>query len=222
MNAGVIRPEHLPGAAFPRTASFPPLPEADLIARLHAGDDSAFETLVRRESGRLLAVARHLLPSEEDARDALQEAFLSAFRSLGRFRGGSSLSTWLHRILINTALMKLRTARRRPETPIEELLPKFDGQGHLVSAGTWATGPEAGALRAETRTRVRAAIDRLPTRYRIVLVLRDIEELTTEEVARALDLTPAAVKLRLHRARLALRTLLEPLFGAVSGIDARA
>jgi RNA polymerase sigma-70 factor (ECF subfamily) len=199
----------------------PPEEESVLLERLRARDEAAFELLVRRHAGRLLAVARHLLGCEEDARDVVQEAFLSAFRSLERFRGDSSLSTWLHRIAINASLMKLRAAARCPETPIEDFLPRFDGQGRLTSpAGPWPAGAERGVLRREVRQRVRDAIDRLPEKHRTVLVLRDIEELSTEETARVLSLTSTAVKVRLHRARLALRTLLEPLFAEHAGRQA--
>ena len=97
---------------------------------LRRGDEQACEELVRAHTSRLLAVARRYLRSEEDARDAVQEGFVAAFRSIARFQGGSSLSTWLHRIVINACLMRLRSSRRRPETSIEELLPRFDGSGH--------------------------------------------------------------------------------------------
>ena len=177
------------------------------------GDEQAFEEMVHRYGARLLATARRFLQREDDARDAVQDAFLSAYRSLDRFRGGSRLSTWLHRIVVNAALMKLRGASRRPETPIEEYLPRFDETGHHASpVEDWAVTPETAMLSRQTRERVRAAIDNLPASYRAVLILRDIEELSTEETAEILSVTRTAVKVRLHRARLALRTLLVPVF----------
>ncbi len=183
--------------------------EGELLARLRRGDEDACETLVRTHSGRLLSVARRYLRSEEDARDAVQEGFVAAFRAIGRFEGGSSISTWLHRIVINACLMKLRSSRRRPETSIEELLPKFDGSGHrVVEIEEWRESAETALDRSQTRRRVREAIARLPEHYRSVLMLRDIEELSTAEAARLLNLTENAVKIRLHRARQALRTLL--------------
>src|ERR1700759_2483981 len=94
--------------------------DASLVARLQAGDGSAFETLVRTYTAPLLRVARRFMKSEEDARDALQEAFISVFKSIGRFESGSRLSTWLHRIVVNSCLMKLRSQRRRPEEDIEQ------------------------------------------------------------------------------------------------------
>jgi len=183
--------------------------ETGLLARLRQGDEDACEILVRTQTGRLLAVARRYLRQEEDARDAVQEAFVAAFRSIGRFQGGSSISTWLHRIVINACLMRLRSARRHPETPIEELLPVFDETGHRIAEPEeWRESAETAISRAQTRTRVREAIDRLPEPYRAVLLLRDIEELDTAEVAKLLGISANAVKIRLHRARQALRTLI--------------
>lgn len=193
--------------------------EAALLKGLRAGEQAAYETLVRAYSGRLLAVTRRYLHNDDDARDALQDAFLSAFRNLHTFTEGSLLSTWLHRIVINAALMKLRTRKRRPEDSIEDLLPKFTEDGHREdghsgnSTRPWRE-PAVLLERQETRTVVRACIDRLPETYRMVLLLRDIEELDTEEVAQMLDVSANAVKIRLHRARQALRTLLDPHFRA--------
>jgi RNA polymerase sigma-70 factor, ECF subfamily len=165
---------------------------------------------VRQYSGRLLAVARRLLGNEHDAQDALQEAFLSAFKALAQFTGTAKLSTWLHRIVVNAALMKLRSRRRKPEAPIDDLLPHFDAQGEWASRVTnWEASSEMLLQRQETRALVRRCVDRLPETYRTVLLLRDIEELDTEEAASILGITPNAVKIRLHRARQVLRTLLE-------------
>jgi RNA polymerase sigma-70 factor (ECF subfamily) len=188
------------------------LQEEQLLDRLRAGDEAAYEELVRAYTPRLLALARRFVGSEEDARDVIQDAFLSAFRSLDRFHGDARLSTWLHRIVVNTALMKLRTRRRKPEEPIEPLLPAFLSDGHHAETfAAWQTPVDEAVSRAETRDLVRRHIDDLPETYRTVLLLRDIEGLSTEETARVLDTTPNAVKIRLHRARQALRTLLAPL-----------
>ena len=185
--------------------------ESALVARLQDGDDAAFENLVREQTPRLLRVARRLLPSEEDARDAVQDAFLSAFKSIGRFERGSTISTWLHRILINACLMKLRSQRRRPEKEIDNLLPQFSEDGHRIeSGGEWTLTAEETVQRVETSELVRSLIDQLPDSYRLVLIMRDLEEMSTEETAQILGVTPNAVKVRLHRARQALRTLLDP------------
>lgn len=187
--------------------------ETELVARLQAGDETAFEALVRAHGGRMLSVARRMLGSEEEARDAVQDALLSAFRSLARFERKASLATWLHRIVVNAALMKLRNRRRKPEAAVEDLLPKFLEDGHrVVPSNEWSPSAETALERSEVRTLVRSQIDRLPEAYRSVLLLRDIEELDTQETADLLGLTPNAVKIRLHRARQALRTLLDPHF----------
>lgn len=188
-------------------------PEQDLIDRLRSGDEGAFEELVRDQSGRMLAVARRLLRDDEDARDAVQQAFLQAFRALPGFSGRSRLSTWLHRIVVNAALMKLRSRSRQPEQSIEDLLPNFLEDGHHAEpVNEWGMAVDVRLIRGEVRARVRDAIARLPESYRTVLLLRDIEELDTGETAQLLELTPNAVKIRLHRARQALARLLEPLF----------
>ncbi len=184
--------------------------EADLVARLRAGSDAAYEELVRAQGARLLAVARRLLRSEEDARDAVQDAFISAFRAIDRFEGGSRLSTWLHRIVVNAALMKLRSQQRKPETSIEDLLPRFLEDGHFAEPpAEWQQSADQALERRETRELVRQAIDGLPANYRTVLLLRDIEGLDTAETAEALGVTANAVKIRLHRARQALREQLD-------------
>ncbi|MGZ5460372.1 MAG: sigma-70 family RNA polymerase sigma factor [Thermoanaerobaculia bacterium] len=187
-----------------------PVDEAALVARLRAKDDEAFALLVRAYAGRLLRVARRFLRSEEDARDAVQDTFVAAFRSIGSFKAGSALSTWLHRIVVNSSLMRLRTLRRHPEEDVEDLLPRFAEDGHQAQPSVnWTPSAEDLVEQAETRELVRRSIDRLPDTHRVILIMRDIEEMTTEEVAKALEITPNAVKVRLHRARQALRTLLD-------------
>jgi RNA polymerase sigma-70 factor (ECF subfamily) len=187
----------------------PEVKERGLVARLRAGEDAAYSELVRENGGRMLAVARRMLRSEEDARDAVQDAFLQAFRGMDRFEATARLSTWLHSIVINACLMRLRSRRRKPEESIEELLPKFYADGHRIDPGRpWREVDPA--EEGELRRLVRACIEKLPEIYRTVLLLRDIDGLTTEEAAGALGIKADAVKMRLHRARQALRTLLDP------------
>jgi RNA polymerase sigma-70 factor (ECF subfamily) len=187
--------------------------EATLVAQLRAGDEAAFEQVVRAYGGRLLAVARRIVGTEEDARDVVQDAFLNAFKSLDRFEGNAKLSTWLHRIVVNAALMKLRTRKRKPEQSIESMLPSFLEDGHHEERfQSWEEPVDKLMERAENRQLVRQQIDALPEGYRTVLVLRDIEGLDTEETAKVLGLSVNATKIRLHRARQALRTLLAPHF----------
>lgn len=185
-----------------------------LLADLRAGRPGAYEQLVRTHGGRLLAVARRLLASEEDARDALQETFLNAFRNIHRFEGQALLSTWLHRIVVNVSLMKLRGRKRKPEESLDHLLPAFRDDGHFMERFESGAEPvDARLAREEEQVAVRAAIDDLPEHYRTILLLRDIEGMSTQDVADQLGITANAVKLRLHRARQALRTLLAPRLG---------
>jgi RNA polymerase sigma-70 factor (ECF subfamily) len=192
-----------------------PAPHArdPLLSRLRSGEDAAFEELVRTYTARLLAVSRRILGSREEARDVVQETFLAAFQSLDRFRGEANLGTWLSRIAVNQCLMKLRSKKRKPEQSIEDLLPTFLPDGHQVrESALWEVSVGTEVERNEVMGIVRKAIDELPANYRTVLLLRDIEELSTEAVAGMLGVTANTVKVRLHRARQALRTLLEPHF----------
>lgn len=191
----------------------PRAPEAELLTALRAGDDAAFETLVRTHSGRMLSVCRRILRSDEEAKDAVQEAFVSAFRALHSFEGTCQLGTWLHRIAVNASLMRLRARKRRPEESIDDLLPAFTENGHAaVEPRDWSPSALQMVEKRETRDFVRACIDRLPETYRTVLLLRDIEELDTAEAAQVLGVSDGVVKVRLHRARHALRKLLSEKF----------
>jgi RNA polymerase sigma-70 factor (ECF subfamily) len=197
-----------PAAAAADTAA---TADTALIRRLKAGDEDAYAEVVRSLGGRMLAVARRFLHDEELARDAVQDAFLSAFRAIGTFDGDAQLSTWLHRIVVNASLMRLRTRRRKPEQSIEPLLPAFAEDGHHANRPVvaWTESAEQALLRREARARVRAAIADLPESYRTVLLLRDIEERSTREAADLLGISENALKLRLHRARQALATALK-------------
>lgn len=191
--------------------------ETDLLSRLRAGDEVAFALFVRQYTGRMLVLARGFLHCEDDAADAVQDAFLSAFKSLARFESNSSLGTWLHRIVVNTCLMKIRSKARRKTYSIEELLPTFDETGHHAQpVAPWSENGYERMASTETKARVRECIDQLPEDYRTVLVLRDIEEFDTDQTAAILGLNPGAVKTRLHRARQALRTLLNPFMSEES------
>lgn len=184
--------------------------ESALLADLLAGDAAATERFVRETTPRALAVARRIVANEADLNDAVQEAYAAFFRALPGFQGASRLTTWLHRIVVNAALMRRRSAGRQREVSIDALLPQFYEDGHRVDPRP-APQRSADELVAndELRTRVREFIERLPDEYREVIWLRDIEELDTATTAALLGDTPGAIKTRLHRARQALRTLLE-------------
>src|SRR5688500_19333559 len=146
--------------------------ETALIAQLRKGDEAAFERVVRQYGGRLLAVARRIVGTEEDARDVVQDAFLNAFKNLARFEGNAKLSTWLHRIAVNAALMKLRTRKRKPEQPIDTMLPGFLDDGHFEERfQSWEEPVDAALERAENRALGRQKIDALPDSHRTVLVM---------------------------------------------------
>ncbi len=183
-----------------------------LVDALKRGDEAAFKTLVRRYAPRLYPVARRFTGNHQDAQDCLQEAFLQVHRKIDQFEGRAALGTWLHRIVINAALTAIR-ARRDDEESLDALQPQFDRFDLLIGP---TVEPPASAedllQRAGTRRAVRQAIDQLPASYRSVLLLRDIEGYDTRETAALLGIGVSAAKVRLHRARMALKALLEPLF----------
>lgn len=184
--------------------------DKDLLGRLRAGDRPAADEFVRAHIGQALGIARRFLPDESDALDAVQDAFVSALRAVPEFQGTSRLSTWLYRIVVNSALMKLRKKKRLRERSVEELLPRFEDDGHRANAApAWRDSPEQLLRDGEIRANVHAKIAELPESYRNVLILRDIQGLSTAETARGLGDSEEAVKTRLHRARQALRRLFE-------------
>lgn len=185
------------------------LDEAALVARLRARDEAAFEHMVRTHGPRLLAVARRFLTDDADAQDALQDAFVSVFRSIDRFNGASRLGTWLHRIVVNASLMKIRSLKRRPEDTMGSLQTAEPLSRDGTGAAEWPSAVEAMA-RGETRARVREAVARIPDSYRSVLLLHDIEGIQIREIGTLLEISPGTVKMRLHRARHHLRKLLDP------------
>jgi RNA polymerase sigma-70 factor (ECF subfamily) len=186
-----------------------------LAARAAAGDDSAFEAIVERFQARVYRLACRLT-SDTDAPDVLQETFLQVYRHLPSFRGESRFGTWLYRIASNAALMRRRASARRPAEPLEVFLPRFDAQGqHVTTPAELQVASRADELldRQVLAAKARDGLARLPDLYREAFVLRDLEELSTAEVAHALGVEPATVRQRVHRARLMLRGYLSDLVG---------
>jgi RNA polymerase sigma-70 factor (ECF subfamily) len=172
------------------------------------------EQFVRENAHWMLVLAERMLKDKALAEDVVQEALINALRSMNRFEERSSLKTWLHRITVNAALSKMRKQKSLAEESIDELLPEFDRYDCRVEQ-PWpnlASAEEISA-NADTRARVTEGIDALPEPYRLVLLLRDIDGYDTAESAKLLEITEANVKVRLHRARAALKKILEPILG---------
>ena len=186
-----------------------------LAARAASGDDHAFEQIVERYQGRMFRLASRLT-GETEAPDVLQEAFLQVYRHLPAFRGESRFGTWLYRIATNAALMHRRARARRPAEPLDPYLPRFNARGeHAGTPAELQMAAPADELldRQFLARKAREGLERLPDIYRDAFVLRDLEEMSTADVAHALGLEPAAVRQRVHRARLMLRGYLSDLVG---------
>lgn len=180
-----------PSAALER------LPDAELVTRVRSGDTRAMEALMRRHNRTLYRTARAILRDDAEAEEAVQEAYIRAYRALDTFRGESKLSTWLVRIVANEALMRRRRSGRSAEViPME---------AHVETQISEEAGPELETLRGEMRRLLEARIDQLPDGYRAVFVLRALEELSVEETAAALGIPDATVRTRYFRARSQLR-----------------
>jgi RNA polymerase sigma-70 factor (ECF subfamily) len=187
------------------------LDDDGLLHRIRAGDRDAFSLLMRRYNRRLYRVARSVLRDDAEAEDALQDAYLQAYRALPGFRGDAALGTWLTRIVVNAALMRQRKTGRLAE--VIELGADYGADDAPVPHGgddrhADAAQPELAALRAQTRRLIETGIDKLPTAFRTVFVLRAVEELTVEETAATLDIPEATVRTRYFRARAMLREAL--------------
>ena len=190
--------------------------ELALVEAAKAGDMGAFEELVRRYDRNVFRIAQHITQNREDAEDVVQEAFLKAYGNLGQFQGQSKFYTWLVRIAVNEALMKLR--RRRPERTVSLDQDVETGEDTIPrEVADWSPNPEQQYNQAELREILTKTIQGLPSSFRTVFVLRDVEGLSTEETAEALELSIPAVKSRLLRARLQLRDRLERYFKKRNG-----
>jgi RNA polymerase sigma-70 factor (ECF subfamily) len=177
--------------------------DEDLVVLAREGDTRAFDELVVRYQNKIYRLARRMTETEEDAEDVLQEAFVKAFKSLGGFKGESRFSTWLYRITVNLALMKLRK-KKLDTVPLDQPIETRDGvvQRDIEDLGL---DPLERMIAAESKAVLDRAIADLPAGHRAVFVLRDVEKLSTEDTARVLGITIPAVKSRLHRTRLMLK-----------------
>jgi RNA polymerase sigma-70 factor, ECF subfamily len=185
--------------------------EADLVAKSREGDAGSFSELVRRYEGKIFRLAQHVTQNREDAEDVLQETFMKAYEHLDQFQGNSKFYTWIVRIAVNQALMKLRRRKTDKSVSLDETIDT--GEDTVVrEIAAWDEDPEARFSRDELGGILKTAVQSLEPPYRSVFVLRDIDELSTEETADALGLSVPAVKSRLLRARLQLREKLTRYF----------
>jgi RNA polymerase sigma-70 factor (ECF subfamily) len=185
--------------------------ELELVARARTGDTASFSILLRRYEGKIFRLAMNITQNREDAEDVLQEAFLKAYEHLDQFQGNSRFYTWIVRIAVNQALMKLRKRRSDRAVSLDEQIDT--GEDTVVrEIAAWDPDPEERFSQAELHGILTGAIDELSPIYRTVFTLRDVDGLSTEETAEALDLTVPAVKSRLLRARLQLRDKLTRFF----------
>jgi len=198
------------GAQFAQTTAA--TDDLELVRATQRGDISAFEQLVLRYDGKLLRIAQHVTHNREDSEDAVQDAFLKAFQHLGEFREDAQFSTWLIRITLNQALSRLRKRRTIKEMSLDE---DFESDETMLprEVADWAPNPEQLYWASELRDILIRALRELGPNVRTVFVLRDIEGLSIDQTAEVLDLSPAAVKARLWRARLQLRERLNKYFG---------
>jgi len=191
-----------------RALDYARLPETDLVDRARAGDREAFRAIMTLCNQRLFRVARAVVRDEAEAEDVLQEAYLRAFAAIGGFRGEAGIATWLTRIVLNEAHGRLRG--RRTTVDLDALEAAQETSQVLNFPGTpKRDDPEADAARAQIRRLLERAVDDLPEPFRLVFILREVEDLSVEETANHLNLKVETVKTRLHRARRRLRDALD-------------
>lgn len=184
--------------------------DLELVERLKRGDAAALEALMERYASRVYRLAHGITRNAADAEEVSQDVFLNLFRKIGTFEGRAALGSWIYRVTANAALIKRRGKRFEVEVPLEDHLPTFKEDGHrdgdrAYVLADWSQSPEEELLSRETRGLLNRALDELPDHYRAVVVLADVEGLSNEEAAAALEESVASVKSRLHRARMTLR-----------------
>ncbi len=187
-------------------AAQPAKDDVELVRRIGLRDQAAFELLMRRHNGKLFRIARAILKDDFAAEDAVQDAYLDAYRRSAQYRGDASVSTWLTRIVINQALMRLRRRKRdRVVVPFSRRHDAAFDSGEDQVADDRSESPPSAAFRAEVRRLLERRIDALPVAFRTVFIMREVEDMTVEETAACLGIPPATVRTRLFRARALLR-----------------
>ena len=195
--------------------------DAPLIERIIAGDQAAFTELVRRYEGKVYQLALRLTGNQMDANDVIQEVFLSVYQKLHTFRGQAAFSSWLYRITANASFAKLNQRKRAAAVSIDDVMPAVEGQSPGGTFSEWSQKPDTILFNQEARAALEKAINDLPEEFRTVVILRDVENQSNQEVAEILNLSVAAVKSRLHRARLALRRTLGEYLDRQEGSSGR-
>jgi len=194
---------------MPQVEERVPGPDTEIAVRIAAGDESAFESVMRLHNQQMFRIARAILKDDAEAEDALQDAYLEAFRKIETFRGEARLSTWLTRIVINQSLMRLRRQKReRVVMPFERRTEGREDSRAVDAADTRAESPGDAAMRSEVRRVIERHLDGLPVAFRAVFVMRDVEDMSVEETAACLSIPSATVRTRLFRARALLREAL--------------
>jgi RNA polymerase sigma-70 factor (ECF subfamily) len=207
----------------PSTPAPRPVPALDvadpvLVERISGGDQAAFESLMRRHNGKLFRIARAIVKDDSDAEDVLQDAYLDAYRHIHDFRGGSQVATWLARIVINQALMRLRKEKRRSIiVPFREPRTANPDPTEADVPDDTNESPSNRLLRDEIRRILERRIDELPLSFRTVFIMREVEDMSVQETAECLGITPATVRTRLFRARALLRESLARELDMVTG-----
>jgi RNA polymerase sigma-70 factor (ECF subfamily) len=195
--------------------------DIDLVRRIKAGDDRAFEEMVRRYNARVYSLAYGVLRNAQDAEEATQDAFLTLYRKIGTFDESRKFFSWFYRVALNSAYSR---ARRRPSLPtvaIEDHLPKFSADGHFAAdVPDWSVGVEDEVAARELAARAGEFIAELPPAYRDVIWMNDVEEMTAPEIAETLEISIPAFKSRLHRARLHVRQRLAEISNPRSRAEA--
>ncbi len=193
----------------PIPSALPSRDDAQVVKACTRADHAAFESLMRRHNGKLFRVARAILKDDAEAEDALQDAYLAAYRHMGDFNGGAQVGTWLTRIVINQALMRLRRQKRDPVVvPLDERPGIEPDNAEAEAPDEHAESPPRAALRAEVRRLLERRIDELPVAFRTVFVMREVEDMTVQEIGDCLSIPAATVRTRLFRARALLRAAL--------------
>ncbi len=192
----------------------------ELVKQAVAGDYDAFEAIVDRYHDKAYRLAFSLVKDDDEAQDVVQEAFLNVYRKLDTFKGESQFGSWIYRVVVNAALMRLRKVKRRSEIGMEDAGPSIsEDEGAFSNRPSWRVHADEAAENLELREQILSAVDELNPKYQAVFILREVEDLSLAEIADVLDLTEGAVKTSLHRARLHLQAALEPYLGRNESIS---